>query len=126
MGYVKLVPLLNKVSVPDVIKLLRSCLCAPGQSNCDTRRPDEASSVDEAVGHLNRILGTAKHPLILQQQCIKVKILRSHLDMDGWMFFDAFKLDENCCLSHIWLTHFSADEREVMLGSVQIRVQDDD
>ncbi len=65
-----------------VIKLLRSCLCAPGQSNCDTRRPDEASSVDEAVGHLNRILGTAKHPLILQQERIKVKTLRSHLDMD--------------------------------------------
>ncbi len=39
MGNVKLVPLLNKVSVPDVIKLLRSCLWAPGQSNFDARWP---------------------------------------------------------------------------------------
>ncbi len=41
-----------------------------------------ASSVDEALGHLNRILGTAKHPLILQQVRIKVKTLRSHVDMN--------------------------------------------
>ncbi len=60
MDYVNLVPLVNKVFVPEVIevKLLRLCPSEHGQTTFDTRRLDEATTLDDALMH---IWGTGEH-----------------------------------------------------------------
>ncbi len=60
MDYVNVLPLVIKVSVPEAIKLklLRLFLTELGQSTFDSRRLDEASSMDKALNHLNRMWGT--------------------------------------------------------------------
>ncbi len=70
MDYVKLLPLINKVSVSEAIKLklLRLCLGELGQSTFDARRLDEASSMDEALNHLNSMWGTEDNLLTKYNQ----------------------------------------------------------
>ncbi len=65
MDYVKLLPLINKVSVPGAIKLklLRLCRDELGQSTFDARRLDEASSMDETLNHLNSMWGAENKTL---------------------------------------------------------------
>ncbi len=65
MGYVKLLPLINKVSVLEAIKLklLRLCLGELGQSTFDVRRLHEASSMDETLNHLNCMWGAENNIL---------------------------------------------------------------
>ncbi len=61
MDYVNLLPSVNKVSNPEVIKvlkLLRACLGELGQATFDTRRLSEASTLDDALMHLDSIRGT--------------------------------------------------------------------
>ncbi len=60
MDYVNLVPLVNKVSVPEVIKvkLLRLCLGEHGQATFDTRQLNETTTLDDALMHLDSIWGT--------------------------------------------------------------------
>ncbi len=55
MNYVKLLPLINNVSLPGVIKLklLQLCLGELGQPPFAARRLEEAPSMDEALYHLN-------------------------------------------------------------------------
>ncbi len=55
MDYVKLLPLINKVFVPEAIKLklLRLCLGELGQSTFDARLLHEACSIYNTLNHLN-------------------------------------------------------------------------
>ncbi len=57
MDYVNLLPLVNKISVPEVInvKLLRLCFGERGQATFDRRRLNEATSLDDTLMHLDSI-----------------------------------------------------------------------
>ncbi len=59
MDYVKLLPLINNVSVLEAIKLilLRLCLGELGHSNFDARWLDGASSIGKTQNHLNNMRG---------------------------------------------------------------------
>ncbi len=63
MDYVNLFPLVNKVSVPELIKVkpLRLCLGEHGQATFDTRRLNEATTLDDALMHLDSIWGTREN-----------------------------------------------------------------
>ncbi len=60
VDYVNLLPFVNKVSVPEVIKkkFLRLCLGEHGQTTFDARRLDEATTLDDSVMHFDSIWGT--------------------------------------------------------------------
>ncbi len=67
MDYIKLLPLINKASVLEAIKLklLLLSLGEFGQSTFDARRLDETSSMDETLNHLNNMCAEKK---ILKKQ----------------------------------------------------------
>ncbi len=73
VDYVNLLPFVNKVSVPEAIKvkLLRLCLGEHGQTTFDTRRLDEATTLDDALIRLDSIWGTEDNTLTTYPQPIQ-------------------------------------------------------
>ncbi len=63
MDYVKLLPLITKVSVLEAIKLKLLRLCELGQPTFDARRLDGAASMDETLNHLNSMWGAENNIL---------------------------------------------------------------
>ncbi len=55
MDYANPVPFVNKVSVPELIKVKRLCLGEHGQAIFDTRRLNEATTLDDALMTLDSI-----------------------------------------------------------------------